>query len=195
MRYLDAGAVFDDAGAYRYLLWRTWAPYGPRAGFILLNPSTAGEADDDPTVRRCAAYARAWGCAGMEIANLFAFRATSPAQLRLAPAPIGPRNDDEILGMAARVGPLCAGWGNGGTFRGRASALMELLTGRALSCLGETVAGAPRHPLYARRDAPLRPYRPATGPASVSFSISRQGFPAPTSARSLSPGSRKKSSG
>ena len=84
-------AVISGCGTYRYLLTRRAGPGERAAAFILLNPSTADAATDDPTIRRCLGFARRWGCGRFFVLNLFAFRATYPAELRWADDPIGPR--------------------------------------------------------------------------------------------------------
>lgn len=61
-------------GRYRYLLWRTWDMTRPRLLWVLLNPSTADDQTDDPTLRRCIRFSRDWQYGGLEIVNLFAFR-------------------------------------------------------------------------------------------------------------------------
>ena len=53
-------AVYSDCERYRYLLTRVWGP-GPKALFVMLNPSTATEVQNDPTVERCERRARALG--------------------------------------------------------------------------------------------------------------------------------------
>jgi hypothetical protein len=115
--------------------------------FVGLNPSTADETRDDPTTRRCIGFARDWGYGRMELVNLFAFRATRPADLRAAPDPVGPGNREaleRVLGAADLV--VCA-WGNAGA----GSAADAVLDGIAAPhCLGRTGEGAPRHPLYVR---------------------------------------------
>ncbi len=47
---LNSGALFSDDRVYRYALWRTWSPSQPSVMFIGLNPSTADESQDDPTI-------------------------------------------------------------------------------------------------------------------------------------------------
>ena len=59
---------------------------------IGLNPSTADETTNDPTVRRCIGFSRRWGFAGLEMLNLFAFRATDPRVMLRAFNPVGARN-------------------------------------------------------------------------------------------------------
>jgi hypothetical protein len=150
----QSSAVYSDCERYRYLLTRIWQPERPRMLFILLNPSTATEAQNDPTVERCERRARALGCGGLRVTNIFAYRATDPREMRAQPDPVGPGNDAAIaesLDWAARPGDriLCA-WGAHGAHLGRGAAVaMRLRTsGRALYHLGLTRAGAPRHPLY-----------------------------------------------
>ena len=75
-------AVFSDCRKYRYALWRVWDESKPVAVFIGLNPSTADEVNDDPTVKRCVNFAQEWGYGGLCMANLFAFMATDPEVLK-----------------------------------------------------------------------------------------------------------------
>src|SRR6266487_5248505 len=73
---IEFGAVLDVSGIYRYSLWRAWSAYHPRIVFVLLNPSTADEQRNDPTIRRCMGFARTWNFGSVEVVNLFAYRAT-----------------------------------------------------------------------------------------------------------------------
>lgn len=118
------------------------------AMFIGLNPSTADETNDDPTIRRCRGFAKAWGFRQMWMLNLFAFRATSPKDMRNAGDPIGPENDRYLQEYAQR-GFVVAAWGRTGEFMKRDRQVMELLKGR-IHQIGE--AEYPRHPLYLRKD-------------------------------------------
>ncbi len=159
---MHMGAVFDPTGIYRYALWREWNPGGARVGFIMLNPSTADVTSNDPTVRRCIGLARAWGYGAVEVASLFAYRATTPATLREASDPVGPDNDRYILDLVARVENVILAWGNYGSLLERDRTVLRLLSGRGnLYCLQITQAGQPRHPLYVRSGSILIPF-PAT---------------------------------
>lgn len=157
-------ATISDCGRYRYALTRGWGP-DPRAIWIMLNPSTADAQFDDPTIRRCKAFSRAWGCGALSVVNLYGWRATDPAELKmLKPAEaIGPDNDSHILtaafNSAEKDWPLVAAWGANAE-PGRAARVVELVTaaGARLHCLGTTKAGQPRHPLYVRGDTPLTPF-------------------------------------
>lgn len=150
-------------GPYRYKLWRVWGD-GTGVTFIMLNPSVAGDVQDDPTVRRCAGFAQRWGFAHMTILNLFAWVETSPAQLAMAyrrgADVVGPRNDSMLLN-ASREGPLVVAWGALPAWaRYRELQVRALLGGSVLHCLGTTKQGHPRHPLYLRSDTALEVWSP-----------------------------------
>lgn len=106
------GAVFSPDRIYRYRLTRDGAMHGSTVLFIMLNPSTADETQDDPTIRRCMAYAARWGHARLEVVNLFALRATNPMQLRLFRGdPVGPDNDRHIMEAVQDADIVIAAWG------------------------------------------------------------------------------------
>ncbi len=142
-------AVYSDCGAYRYALGRDWGT-GPRINFVMLNPSTADETRNDPTVERCERRARALGFGGFCVTNLFAFRATAPRDLKAADDPIGPDNDATLRTVAASADMVLCAWGIHGSHHRRDSAVERILrqTVPTLWHLGVTQAGAPRHPLY-----------------------------------------------
>jgi hypothetical protein len=131
-----SGATFAARKTYRYRLWRTWGD-GPRLGWIMLNPSQADEQVDDPTLRRCVGFARGWGFGGLEVVNLFAYRASRPGLLRLVADPIGPQNDRYLRGLADRVAAIVCAWGNGGAWGERDRVVRGLLGEYSqLYCLG-----------------------------------------------------------
>lgn len=146
----ESGALYSDCGAYRYRLTRVWNAAAPHALFVMLNPSTADERRNDPTVGRCETRARRAGFGGVTIGNLFAFRATRPADLRRAAAPVGPDNDRTLAEAARRADLVLCAWGVHGAHLGRGPEVARLLaaTGRRLHHLGLTRDGHPRHPLY-----------------------------------------------
>lgn len=157
-------AAISPCGQYRYALTRGWGQ-DPRAIFIMLNPSTADATVDDPTIRRCKAFAREWGCGALTVVNLYAWRATSPDELKVSGRDIvGPDNDAAIIAAvtaASRNGwPVVAAWGaNAKPARtGQVAGIVEVL-GVVLKCLGTTKAGHPRHPLYVKGGIPLVAYR------------------------------------
>jgi hypothetical protein len=142
-------AVYSDCERYRYLLTRVWAQ-GPKALFVMLNPSTATEEQNDPTVERCERRARALGFGAFRVTNIFAYRATDPRVMRAADDPVGPGNDAAILRSVPWADAVICAWGNHGLHldRGQAVEAMLRATGARLSHLGLTGQGQPRHPLY-----------------------------------------------
>lgn len=145
----DSEALYSPCGAYRYLLTRRWGEGGLLL-YVMLNPSTATEERNDPTIERCERRARMLGHGGLAVANLFGFRATYPADLRAAPDPVGPENDAVLMQAAAGAGTILCGWGNHGALMGRGPLVAGQLrgTGRPVCHLGLTRDGHPRHPLY-----------------------------------------------
>lgn len=138
--------IFSPCRTYRYALWREWIGGEGYAMFVGLNPSTADETQDDPTIRRCIAFAKAWGYAGLCMTNLFAYRATKPADMKVADDPIGTENDAHLLSLAQGAGVIVAAWGANGTHKGRDAEVRKLLP--ALHCLSLTKDRHPGHPLY-----------------------------------------------
>jgi hypothetical protein len=162
-------ALFSPCGHYRWWLQRLWRPEAPRLLFIGLNPSRADGRHDDPTLRRLIGFARAWGYGSLEVVNLFARVSASPAALRRCADPVGNHCDPWIRRCLRRCreadGPpgLWLGWGNGGAWRRRDRAVLELLAAQGVRplCLGLTAAGQPRHPLYLPRSGRLQPFAPS----------------------------------
>lgn len=156
-----AGALFGNAGPYRYALWRVWDRSLPRCVFVMLNPSTADHEQLDPTVRRCIGFARAWGFGSLYVLNLFALRSTDPRALYTDVEPVGAANDYWIREYvrAANVREVVCAWGVHGALNGRGAAVRSLLESIGVQpmCLGVTKDRYPRHPLYLA--ASTRPVR------------------------------------
>lgn len=140
-------AVVSSDERYRYLLRREWGKGGKTVGFICLNPSTADATNDDPTVRRCINFAKAWGGTQLVIGNLFAYRSTDPSVLGATKDPIGEENDAWLERIADRSDILVAAWGAHGRLYGRDQSVRERFAGQ-LTALRLTNTGAPGHPLY-----------------------------------------------
>lgn len=150
---MQSGADISPCGLYRYDLWRRWSQIGGVVMFVGLNPSTADATLDDPTIRRCIGFARAWGFGGLVMTNLFAWRATDPRDMRAAARPVGPRNDDALRYHYEHSSCAVAAWGAHGTHLGRDAAVRAMLP--RLHYLRLTKDGHPGHPLYL--PANLRP--------------------------------------
>ena len=193
--YLASGATISECGTYRYRLWREWRlgnstqwdmwtddfgkPVVDGAGkqlgeplscvFVMLNPSTADGEDDDPTIRRCVAYAKAWGYDRLEVVNLFAYRATKPADLLALShhdEPWGPNNKEHVTAAVARAGIVVCAWGANGSHMAQGETVLGWileaaeLDGREIPvcALKLTLFGHPAHPLYLRRNEKPVPF-------------------------------------
>jgi hypothetical protein len=145
-----SGATFSSCHRYRYTLWRTWNEDKGVCLFLMLNPSTADESVNDPTVERCQRYAHGWGYGGLIVCNLFAIRATDPKVMLQDEDPVGSDNDAAILDAARRSSMIVCAWGNHGAHQGRARHVSAMLQseGLALHALVVTGEGHPGHPLY-----------------------------------------------
>lgn len=187
-RHIHRSAEISDCGKYRWWLrrsWRLWGPGGeplPGKGvccFLMLNPSTADGLQDDPTIRRCIGFAKAWGFNVLSVRNLFPWRATDPSELLTADAPTGGHRGDTELLVSATADMLVAAWGAGVPF-GREDEALRLLSthfpAKEVFCLGTTKYGHPRHPLYVKADTQpilFRPTPPAQSPTPPPASPSR----------------------
>lgn len=156
---MDSGARMSIDGVYRWLLWRRWDPKLPTMTFVMLNPSTADEREDDPTIRRCIGFAKREGCGEIVVVNLFAFRTPEPKDLTYAIArgvdPWGERQADTMNGVlldAHAPNLLVAAWG---AHRVAEKAMDKVPERLPWLCLGTTKDGHPRHPLYVKGDQPL----------------------------------------
>ena len=143
-------ANYSDCDAYRYDLTRVWDDGGQKVLFLMLNPSTATEVQNDPTVERCERRARALGFGAFRVCNIFAFRATDPKVMRAAADPVGPDNDRTILQGLNWADEIVAAWGAHGAHLERGIAVEKLLRQQETPTkhLGLTKAGHPKHPLY-----------------------------------------------
>ena len=143
-------ALYSPCERYRYALTRIWDSAGGKVLFVMLNPSTATEVQNDPTVERCERRARALGYGAFRVCNIFAFRATDPKVMRAAPDPVGPGNDAAITEGAAWADRIICAWGTHGAHLARGPEVAALLrsTGQPLFHLGLSKDGHPKHPLY-----------------------------------------------
>lgn len=151
----ESWATLSPCGLYRYALGRTWDPESeglessrPVFSIVMLNPSTADHAVDDPTIRRCIHFARQEGCGAVLVRNLFAFRATSPKELRSIADPWGPLNE-AVLALNLRFAIRVLAWGAMPTWLHRRAIEAKCIAKtRGARVLGLTKDGHPRHPLY-----------------------------------------------
>lgn len=170
---MDRTTQFSPCRKYRYALWREWAKHvgdlktipfdgelkppghsdwspSPYLMIVGLNPSTADETLDDPTIRRCVGFAKAWGFGALCMANLFAWRDTKPENMKKAADAAGPECGKWLCEIAEGAGMILAAWGKHGSFMGRDRTVLGALTalGKPIHCLGTNSDGSPKHPLY-----------------------------------------------
>lgn len=147
---------------HRVTLSRQWLGTGGCINWIMLNPSTADDVFDDPTIRKCVGFSKRWGFSRLTVTNLFSFRATDPADLRALVKVDYARavgvNDGPLIEHAAKADLVVAAWGTHGNLAGRADDVMtRVLPEIDLFCIGLTKGGYPTHPcMAAYTDAPVR---------------------------------------
>ncbi|MCR8548017.1 DUF1643 domain-containing protein [Salipiger sp. P9] len=167
---VSSRALYSPCERYRYGLERVWGD-GPMLLYIMLNPSTADELRNDPTIERCQRRAGQLGFGAMRIANLFAWRATRPEDLRRAEAPVGPENDALLQTWQGEADMTLAAWGVHGAHLGRGPEMAAALGG-ALHHLGLTRDGHPRHPLYVSYKVQPEPWPAAARYAETAAAFS-----------------------
>jgi hypothetical protein len=124
----------------------------------MLNPSTADHEYNDATIERCERRAKALGYGSLVVWNLFAFRATDPKILKEESDPVGPDNDyfikEALTEVVSKNGLVIAGWGSHGAHLGRNQYIANVISdlGIQIFCLGSTMSGQPKHPLYISYD-------------------------------------------
>ncbi len=153
-------AIYSSCEAYRYELTRVWKPNRDRILFVMLNPSTATEIKNDPTVARCEGRARHLGFGSYRVCNIFALRSTNPKGLYRSECPIGIENDEAIKRGCTWADKIVCAWGNHGELLDRGKEVERLMrsTGNLLLHLGLTRKNFPKHPLYISHSQPLIPW-------------------------------------
>lgn len=149
--YLRSTAILSTDLNYRYVLERVWDEDLPMLMWVMLNPSTADGTKDDPTIRRCVGFAKTYGMGSIRVLNLYALRATDPAELAKVSLEerVGPENDillaADLYAMNDRAGLVIAAWGTKAEPE-RVDWYREHSYGSW--CLGFNADGSPKHPLY-----------------------------------------------
>lgn len=152
-------AVMSRCKRYRFELRRVWGPGNSLVMFVGLNPSTADQTTDDPTVRRWRGFAKAWGHDGMIVVNAHPLRSTDPRALKTHEY----RGDEyaynlkTIARLVAECDRVVCCWGANLPREHERTLVKELRTaahfhGLELQHLGLTREGQPKHPLYLRGD-------------------------------------------
>lgn len=146
-----SSAEISECGLYRYTLYRRWDHRSSTMGLIMLNPSTAGDVVNDPTVCAAMKLGSRWGFGAMVICNLFAWRSPSTDDLREAfdlGIAVGVENDYHLRQMIGDVSQVVVGWGSwGARYMDRVKQVDHLIRhlNKVPKCIGVTETGHPKH--------------------------------------------------
>lgn len=169
---------FSPCRRYRYVLWRELPPefsmatastdpdaiyHGHEYLMVIgLNPSTADETQDDPTIRKCIGFAKRWGFGALCMTNLFSWRDTKPENMKRAAEPVGMDNHHHIVKCASAAGLVLAAWGKDGSFHHQDLNMQQWLSSIniPIQCLRRNKDGSPMHPLYVPYETQPIPYAP-----------------------------------
>ncbi len=148
-------AAFSKNRLHRYCLIRIWDNTKPKVAFVGLNPSTANETEDDPTIRKVIGFAKEWGYGGFYMLNLFS--RITPYSNELPHIQLLDKSSDYFLKtFADNSEKIVYCWGKFTIAEARAKEVMNLLgPGWALAINQD---GSPRHPLYVPKNTKLIPY-------------------------------------
>lgn len=168
---MKTAAYLSPDRRYRYWLTRSWDDSLPMMCVIGLNPSTADEQADDPTIRKCLGFARRLGFGSLLMLNVGAYRATNPREWLKAEDPFGPENTVSYLKEYIAQNSICvrdgetptkgvtlviAAWGrNCAKYRPLSRALAIAHSMPNLKCWGRNADRTPRHPLMLPYSTPL----------------------------------------
>jgi hypothetical protein len=163
---VQKSAVISACRCYRYELRRIWDARKRLLVACLLNPSTADDETDDPTLRELIYFAKLWGYGGLSVVNLNAFRAAHPSEMMAQTTCVGPKNSefiDAAFAFACHQGtPFLVAWGNDGDHLGRDEWFIARARLHAVSliCLGKNRDGSPKHPMSRGRHRIPRDQQP-----------------------------------
>lgn len=172
------GEPGDATSPWRLVLRCRWGEGDPLV-VVGLNPSTADEAEPDPTCQRWLSMAQRWGYAALTVVNLFPLRATSPADMARGVFAIEghpPRQVGRYPGQGKVFTDYCATitaalgegdfilacWGGheSGDSLLRAYYGTDRVLPRPLAYLHRTPKGYPIHPLARLRGVEVSKLRP-----------------------------------
>lgn len=147
MKQESNGADFSECGKYRFSLWRIWDESKPLIMFIGLNPSTANQTSDDPTIRRVKRFAMDWGYGGVYMMNLFPFVTAYPSELPPADNEFTAVNIKNIAEISDRCDKVIFAWGNFKEATATGNYVSKMFPDKGY-VLQINKNGSPKHPLY-----------------------------------------------
>lgn len=147
---MERDAHFHPNRKHRYALWRIWDKSRPLVMFIGLNPSTANEGTDDPTIRRVISFAKDWGFGGVYMVNLFSQVTAYPKELRTHSHIEIEHNLDLVKEYARKCNRIVFAWGNFKEAWEIGRRYAEVFENSYALQINKN--GSPKHPLYVRAD-------------------------------------------
>jgi hypothetical protein len=149
-----SGATFDSSETHRFVLWRSWAEQerGKMVMFIGLNPSTANQTKDDPTIRRVMGMAKSWGYNGIYMLNLFSFVSAYPEKIPHLELMHG-KNMHYLRQSASLSDKIVFAWGNFKKAQIAGRHVTEMFPDAYALHINKN--GSPKHPLYVKKDVQL----------------------------------------
>jgi len=156
MKYTYKDAIFSSDRIFRYALLRMWDKTKPGIIFIGVNPSTANETEDDPTIRRVIRFAKDWGYGEVMMMNLYALISSDPSILASHVNPVG-MNDFYLEYMGKTGADVLFAYGSFKEAKDRAKLVGEIFKNPL--CLGTNKDGSPKHPLYIKASTKPIPYQ------------------------------------
>jgi len=150
----EDNALFSSDRVHRIWLSRIWDKEKPRVMFIGLNPSTANETSNDPTIRRVQSMAKSWGYGGVYMMNLFTFISTDPKKLNIKQGNVN-NADGWLMDTAKKCDKVIFAWGNFNVF-GRDEEVKKLFPNACALFINKN--GSPKHPLYCKSDIQPIPF-------------------------------------
>lgn len=151
----EFGATFSECRKYRYALWRIWDKSKPLIMFVGLNPSTANEYKEDPTIRKVKKYSIQLGYGGFYMMNLFAFISSHPEDLETCQDPIAD-NDKWLLEIFPKCQTIVFAWGTFKQAIERGKKLSKMFPDAKALKINDD--GSPIHPLWAPEVSELIKY-------------------------------------
>lgn len=145
---MKRSAEFSKCGQYRYLLQRQWNETLHQVLVVMLNPSTANSALDDPTITRLIKELQWHGYGGFYVVNLYGLISSKPEKLFEVADPIGDNDFWVAIGTMQSHVQIFA-WGD---FKGidyRAKKMVDLFPDAL--CFGKSKSGKPWHPMRMQR--------------------------------------------
>lgn len=150
----DSGADFSKCMKYRYALWRIWDRTKPLVMFIGLNPSTANEADNDPTIDSVLRITKSNGYGGFYMTNCFPIISSESKIVRdwyySLTGHYMAMNDMKLKEVSEKCDAIVFAWGNFKIIKEtkRDKQLAEMFPNAQALFINKS--GSPKHPLYCK---------------------------------------------